>query len=319
MEELKDKMLYYAVFQKQEIGFGIDYPIFEKLFSFGNTTEEAYEIAKSYETFVSECFFIGSALDNNTAIIEKSLHETILFSGNSSSLILTNHYQSDSLKNSKLNLESINEGSTVYRYKRVQQLIENIDSIDYIKMASILRNQKGLDDKDIGMGNEKAINQLICHHSIIFMPQEKLVWVSEYPYQIGKYVAYNLNKIFNDTFDIKLANYINEKNLTIPDDNFLKSNSYKQFSLYKNESQLIKSSIVGKTDFVLSNEKIKKYLNLNQEYYYSYYLVAEYYRSRENYKSAIRYYNIALKKEIPREVDKKQIIDALVNVKKLMD
>ncbi len=46
VEELKDKLLYYAIFQKQEIGFGIDYPIFNKLFSFGNTTEEAYETAK---------------------------------------------------------------------------------------------------------------------------------------------------------------------------------------------------------------------------------------------------------------------------------
>ncbi len=282
------------------------------------TIDEAYQIAKSYETFVSECFFIGSAIDNNTAIIEKSLDKTNLYTNGTSSLILTNHYQSDSLKSSPLNVESINEGSSLYRYKRVQQLINKKNPIDYQGVASILRNQKGLDDKDIGMGNEKAINQLICHHSIIFNPEERVVWVSEFPYQIGKFIAYDLNKIFADTFDIKSTKIINEEALTIPEDSFIHSEQYSRFKLYKEETQFIKSIIDNESNKNLDNDRINRYLNFNPEYYYCYYIIAEYFRIKANYQKAIDYYNLALSKECPREVDKKQIIEALTKTKKLL-
>jgi hypothetical protein len=54
------------------------------------------------------------------------------------------------------------------------------------KMASILRNTSGLKDEKIGYGNEKALNQLLAHHAVIFSPQKKLVWVSSNPYQLGR-------------------------------------------------------------------------------------------------------------------------------------
>ncbi len=288
------------------------------ILQYAKTIDEAYQIAKSYETFVSECFFIGSATDSSTAIIEKSLNKTVLYTNNASSLILTNHYQSDTLKNTPLNIESINEGSTLYRYKRVEQLISQTSPVDYQKMAFILRDQKGLDDKDIGMGNEKAINQLICHHSIIFNPEKKIVWVSEYPYQIGKYIAYDLNKIFADTFDIKSTKNINEEKLTIPEDSFIHSKQYSRFKLYKEETQLIKAIIDNETNENLDNERIDRYLKLNPEYYYCYYIIAEYFRTKANYQKAIDYYNLALLKECPRKADEKQITEALAETKKLI-
>jgi hypothetical protein len=64
------------------------------------------------------------------------------------------------------------------------------------KMASILRNTSGLKDEKIGYGNEKALNQLLAHHAVIFSPQKKLVWVSSNPYQLGEFVCYDLNEIF---------------------------------------------------------------------------------------------------------------------------
>ncbi len=289
------------------------------ILQYAKTIDEAYQIAKSYETFVSECFFIGSAIDSSTAIIEKSLSKTILFSNNTSSLILTNHYQSDSLKNTPLNIESLNEGSSLYRYKRVAQLINKTSSVDYLKMASILRNQKGLDDKNIGMGNEKAINQLVCHHSIIFNPEKKIVWVSEFPYQLGKYIAYDLNKVFADTFAIESVKNINEEQLTIPEDTFLVSKQYARFKKYKKETQFIKKIIDNESIATLKNEQIESYLKLNPEYYYCYYIIAEYFRTKANYQKAIDYYNLALSKECPREVDKKQIIEALTKTKTLMN
>ena len=65
------------------------------------------------------------------------------------------------------------------------------------KTVNILRDRKdGLHNADIGMGNEKAINQLIAHHSIVFEPEKLIVWVCTSPWQLGEYVAYDLKKVF---------------------------------------------------------------------------------------------------------------------------
>ncbi len=70
--------------------------------------------------------------------------------------------------------------------------------LDVPGMAKILRDQSGLNHADIGMGNEKAINQLIAHHSIIFEPEKRLVWVSNGPWQLGEYTCYDIVKIFHN-------------------------------------------------------------------------------------------------------------------------
>ena len=46
------------------------------------------------------------------------------------------------------------------------------------------------------MGNEKAVNQLIAHHSVVFEP--KIIGVGIYlTWQLGEYVAYDLNKVLH--------------------------------------------------------------------------------------------------------------------------
>jgi hypothetical protein len=43
-----------------------------------------------------------------------------------------------------------------------------------LQAAAILRNQKGLNNKNIGLTNEKGLNQLLAHHAVIFKPKDKL-------------------------------------------------------------------------------------------------------------------------------------------------
>ena len=75
------------------------------------------------------------------------------------------------------------------------QLIDTVNNtVD--KTIHLLRDRKGLDNADIGMGNEKAINQLIAHHSIVFEPKKLKVWISTNPWQLGQFVAYDLKEVF---------------------------------------------------------------------------------------------------------------------------
>jgi len=69
----------------------------------------------------------------------------------------------------------------------MQELLRETDKVTPKKVVDILRNREGLDEDKIGYGNEKALNQLLAHHGIVFQPEDLLVWVSSNPYQMERY------------------------------------------------------------------------------------------------------------------------------------
>ncbi|MEO7176793.1 MAG: C45 family peptidase [Saprospiraceae bacterium] len=198
--------------------------IAREVLQYASTIEEANQIIQKRHSFVAESFMIGSAKDGKAALIEKTPSVQARFDAPANRLISTNHFQSKDLGTSPLNLEFMANSSTVYRYDKVLELLR-ADSINTVtKTARILRDQKGLEGKDIGMGNEKSINQLIAHHSIIFQPEKGKVWISTAPWQLGKYVCYDLNKIFAMRMDKNQE--IAETSLEIPQDSFVMTNQY---------------------------------------------------------------------------------------------
>jgi len=270
-----------------------------EILQYAKNIKEAYSIARKSKTFVSESIMIGSLEDNKTAIIEKTPFDIDLYSSNEDYIICTNHYQSSKLKGTKLNLENVNESASLYRYKRVAELMKKNDKISYKNAADILRDQKGIEDANIGVGNEKAVNQLIAHHSIIFEPAKKLVWVSSNPYQLGEYVAYDLSKIFSLQNIPSCNTEINEPAFTISADTFLTSVNYKNYERYKVLRKSIKQFLDSKAHSSLTISLLDEFLACNPNYFEVYSLTADYYRKDGIYSQAIKYYKIALLKEIP--------------------
>jgi len=152
-----------------------------EILQYASTIKEAYAIAQKRKTFVSESILIGSAKDGRAAIIEKSPEHIALFAGEGEQIICTNHYQSKEFSQDKGNLENIRKSDSPYRYARLKELLKKNTPIDERKAASILRNSKGINDTNIGLCNEMSINQFIVHHSVIFKPEKRLIWVSTSP------------------------------------------------------------------------------------------------------------------------------------------
>ena len=113
-------------------------------------------------------------------------------------VICTNHYQSDRFRDDPVNVENIRVSDSGYRYKRVQQLLDSLGSIDYLKAAAVLRDIRGVDGEDVGYCNDLSINQMLAMHSVIFKPAEKKIWVSTSPWQFGKFVCFDLDEVFGE-------------------------------------------------------------------------------------------------------------------------
>lgn len=281
-----------------------------EILQYASNINEAYSIAKKGKTFVSESFMIGSAADHKTALIEKSTIKTALYFSDTNYILCSNHYQSDSFKNDKNNIENMATSASVYRYKRLQELMNRVPKFDYLSIASILRNQEGQNDKNIGMGNEKALNQLIAHHSVIFEPEKKRFWVSSAPFQLGEFICYDLNKIFADTFSITTTKEISETAFNIPADTFLLSNNWKYFLKFKEMRQQLKDAIKMK-ESLKEDIFLSAFQQSNPEFWETYYWIAEYYKSRNKKTAAIYYYKLALSKEVNAKSEVEKMNNAI--------
>lgn len=113
-------------------------------------------------------------------------------------IICTNHYQSDRFRNDPVNVENIRVSDSGYRYRRVQQLLDSLGTIDYLKAAAVLRDISGVDGENVGYCNDLSINQMLAMHSVIFKPAEKKIWVSTSPWQFGKFVCFDLDEVFGE-------------------------------------------------------------------------------------------------------------------------
>ena len=100
----------------------------------------------------------------------------------------------------------------------MEELLEETDKVTPIKVVDILRNREGLEENKIGYGNEKALNQLLAHHAVVFKPEQKMVWVSTSPYQLGEFVAYDLNTVFEKIKHQDPSEWLCEVDLNIEKD-----------------------------------------------------------------------------------------------------
>lgn len=277
-----------------------------EILQYAKNINEAITIAKSRKMFVSESFLVASAADNKAVIIEKTPDSLDVYDPKKEFIVCTNHFQSNGLGKTKMNIEQENESASTYRYKRLVELLNANGKNTVQKTVNILRDQKGLNGTNIGMGNEKAINQLIAHHSVVFEPKKLIVWVSTAPWQLGKYVAYDLNKIFA-LKGMRENREISDSNLTIAPDSFLLTPAYKNFETFRNIKQQILDGGTVNTNTLV---------NSNPEFYNAYLLAGDYLYKQKEYTAALQNYNLALTKVIATKKEEDHIKEQIKKINK---
>ncbi len=284
-----------------------------EILQYAGNISEAWAIAQKRETFVSESIMVGSAADNKAAIIEKSPFKIALVMPVSDNITCANHFQSQVFEDDQLNISNKLENASVYRQKRLRQKITNSTPLDVSTFAAVLRDQKGLNEASIGMGNEKAINQLIAHHSVIFQPSERLVWVSAGPWQIGSYACYDLCKIFNNFAALQQKTEITETGRMIPPDPFLNSAEFNQFLHFKQMRKTLTSALKKRQTGTITGSFLDEFKASNTESFEVYALTGDYYFLTEDWAAAAGNYRLALQKVIPRWSEKEAIIRRLAD------
>src|SRR5450432_1111726 len=268
-----------------------------EILQYAGNIPEALAIAKKRKMFVSESFLIGSAEEGKAVIIEKTPDSIGIYDPGKNEIICANHFQSEALKNLKSNRIQIKQSASDYRYQRLQELLNQNGKNSVQKTVQILRDHRGMDNADIGLGNEKSINQLIAHHSIIFEPGKKLVWVSTGPWQLGEFVCYDLDKVFS-LKGMQTDQEIADSSLKLSADSFLLTDQFRGFLKFREYKRIYLEG--GKVD-------PDSLIATNPSYYQVYELAGNEMYKEKKFGQASVYYQEALSKEVATKTEENYI------------
>ena len=276
-----------------------------EILQYAGTLDEAIKIANDRQVFVSEQILIGSANDNTAIVIEKSPTKMGIFRPNEDFIVSSNHFQSKTFAQDENNIDYMLESASVYREERCTELMQSYDSIDYRNAISILRDKNGMANADIGIGNEKALCQMISHHGVVFLPEQRKVWVSTPPYQLGNFICYDLNEVFS-TKNIKYDSLY-----SVEKDTFITDGGWSNYLDYKSLYSELEESLDQDELIINLDDKAVKLASLNPNYYKTYLLIAECYLKNENKDSAINNFRKALNCEFENTIIQNECRDQL--------
>lgn len=279
-----------------------------QILQYASNIEEATSIASKFDVFVSELFLIGSAADNKAVIIEKKPGSQVVYASNDNYIISTNHFQSvQNGFSEKAKKQRFNTASG-YRYDRVAECLTGQKQFTATDVARILRDTLGIKGTSIGLGNEKAINQLIGHHSIIFCPNEQIFWVSTFPFQIGGFVAYDLNKMANERELLAGTSSVIDSIFIKADNAFLRI-GYPRYQYYL---ALRKKLLMHQID----DKGVELMISLNPDYFDSHEQAGDHYIYSKQFDKALAYYAKALSCVIPGEKEYNRIKEKYASCQK---
>jgi len=272
-----------------------------EILQYARTIDEAMRIAGSRKMFVSESFLVSSTADRRAVVIEKTPDGLAVVEPSAGLMTCTNHYQSQDHGRPLHPPDDPDVEASTYRMARLNELIDRAGKLSPDLAASILRDRNGLEDRPIGQGNEKAINQLIAHHAVIFQPDRLLAWVSEAPYQLGRFRVYDLRSVLaSDPLQTGTESPVDS--LSIPADSFMLTDTFARFQTFRYLQQRILRGLPVDPDSLVA---------LNPLSSLAYALAADQAFRREAWGDAEAWYQKALALEPANEADRRHLEEGL--------
>jgi len=141
----------------------------------------------------------------------------------------TNHFEGPDAEDPK-NLNVRAKTSTLPRRSRADELLSRLparlSASDAVNDAiALLRDRKGLGDKTLSLGDRSAINALIATHGVVMDTKQRILWVSESPHLLGRFVAFDLKRMLAPDYDPERSSELSAS----AEDPLLSSGEYARF------------------------------------------------------------------------------------------
>lgn len=180
--------------------------------------DESLAILRNAKVFVSTIWLVGSRADGKFIVVEKTPDVTHVRQPDGDSIVCPNHFETDELKDSKRNLEYMDQATSVSREARLKELIHQFHgTISPAQAADFLRDRNLPGGIFAGNGHRDSLNAFIATHATVMDLTAGIFWAASPPNQLGKFVAFDVNDFSHELPE-----------LTIPPDPVLASGEYQR-------------------------------------------------------------------------------------------
>jgi len=168
-----------------------------RVLSEARNVEEAVSVLGSREPMVSHIVVAADAT-GATVAIERVPGAAPFVRQLPERAVVTNHFQGPAADDAK-NLEVRKHTSTLEREARGAELLAALRSpATAADAAGLLRDRRGVGGAQLELGDRRAIDALIATHGVVFDTTRRVLWVSEAPHLLGRFVGFDLEKELAD-------------------------------------------------------------------------------------------------------------------------
>ena len=199
-----------------------------RVLSTAHDTEEALTALAAQPAMVSHIVILNDA-QGRAAVVERVPQQPNYVRFLAAKAATTNHFEGPCAADPK-NLSVRTSTSTLPRRSRGDELVarlpEHLSRHDAITRAvDMLRDRKGAGDAPLALGNRDAINALIATHGVVMDTGQRVLWVSESPHLLGRFVAFDLKRLLAADYDPEQPDQLE----TTGEDPLLTSGDYQRY------------------------------------------------------------------------------------------
>jgi isopenicillin-N N-acyltransferase like protein len=184
------------------------------------TTQEALAILADRAPMVSHLVLLADA-GGDVAIAERAPGEPLYVRRGRGKVPLTNHFEgplADDPENRRV--EAVT--STRARRLRLDELLARLPAGASVEqIVGVLRDRRGVGDVEVPLGNRRTLDALIATHSVVMDATARVMWVSEGPHLVGRYLRFDVGRLLEPGFEPA-----NDPVEAIPADALLTSGAY---------------------------------------------------------------------------------------------
>jgi hypothetical protein len=196
-----------------------------RVLSTAHSSDEAIAALAEQPAMVSHIVILNDA-QGRAAVVERVPGKPNFVRYLPAKAVTTNHFEGPSAEDPK-NLAVRAKTSTLPRRARGDELLSrvprHVSPPDAVRDAvDMLRDRDGVGDARLALGDRSAINALIATHGVVMDTKRRILWVSESPHLLGRFVAFDLNRALAPDYDPEHAPELD----SIAEDPLLTSGDY---------------------------------------------------------------------------------------------
>jgi isopenicillin-N N-acyltransferase like protein len=175
-----------------------------RVLSSARDTEEALRALAERPAMVSHIVILSDE-HGRAAVVERVPDKPNFVRFLPSRAATTNHFEGPDAGDPK-NLAVREKTSTLPRRSRADELLTRLPARLSTREAvsgaiALLRDRKGPGDRNLSLGDRSAINALIATHGVVMDTKQRVLWVSESPHLLGRFVAFDLKRMLAADYD----------------------------------------------------------------------------------------------------------------------